>query len=64
MAANQRERRSARDAYSEPEQWLLQLLAAQRRRWVCGCKHHIVKRTKGGCFTGGASSTAVKAAPH
>jgi hypothetical protein len=34
MAANQRERRSARDAYSEPEQWLLQLLAAQRRRWV------------------------------
>jgi hypothetical protein len=34
MAANQRERDAARDAMSEPEQWLLQLLAAQRRRWV------------------------------
>lgn len=32
MAANQRDRQAARDAYSEPEHWLVQLLAAQRRR--------------------------------
>jgi hypothetical protein len=32
MAANQRERDASREAMSEPEQWLLQLLAAQRRR--------------------------------
>jgi len=36
MTANQRERQSAREAYSEPEQWLMQLLTAQRRRCVRG----------------------------
>jgi hypothetical protein len=34
MAANKRQRDAARDAMGEPEQWLLQLLAAQRRRWA------------------------------
>ena len=34
MANNKRVRETSRDAFAQPEQWLMQLLAAQRRRYA------------------------------
>lgn len=55
MARNKQDRDSSSDLLTQPEQWLLQLLATQRRRWVVPALRYTVHQDNEAAVQRGSS---------